>query len=75
MYYGAANFVQQTTGALGPLLLAGLLILGDTHSDQVGLRLVGPAAGLLVFAGYVIFRHYNLPDDVLIEPVSEVAVG
>jgi glycoside/pentoside/hexuronide:cation symporter, GPH family len=74
MYYGAANLVQQTAGSLGPLFLSGLLILGDTHHDQLGLRLVGPAAGLLVFAGYLIFRHYDLPDDVLVDPLAEVAV-
>ena len=68
MYYGAGSFVQQAGGSLGPFLLAGLLILGDTSAHQAGLRLVGPVAGLLVLVAYVIFRRYELPDDVEAAP-------
>jgi GPH family glycoside/pentoside/hexuronide:cation symporter len=68
MYYGAGQFVQQAGGSFGPFLLAGLLILGDTSGHQVGLRLVGPVAGLLVLVAYLIFRRYELPDDVEAAP-------
>jgi GPH family glycoside/pentoside/hexuronide:cation symporter len=64
MYYGAGNFVQQAAGSLGPFLLSGLLLLGDTRGDELGLRLVGPFAGMLVLVGYLIFRGYDLPDEV-----------
>ncbi len=64
MYYGAGNFVQQAAGSLGPFLLSGLLLLGDTRGDELGLRLVGPVAGMLVLVGYLFFRGYDLPDEV-----------
>ena len=60
----AGSFVQQAGSSFGPFLLAGLLILGDTSAHQAGLRLVGPVAGLLVLVAYLIFRRYELPDDV-----------
>lgn len=71
-YFGAQNFVEKTAGALAPLLLAGLLTLGNTADDPAGIRLVGPVAGLLVLAGYGLFRRYRLPDEIL--PVETGAV-
>ena len=42
-----------------------------------GIRLVGPVAALLVLGGFLCFRGYDLPDDVLDEvaatPESHVA--
>jgi glycoside/pentoside/hexuronide:cation symporter, GPH family len=64
MYYGAGSFVQQAAASLGPLLLSGLLLLGDTRGNELGLRLVGPFAGALVLIGHRIFRAYDLPDEV-----------
>jgi GPH family glycoside/pentoside/hexuronide:cation symporter len=64
-YYGAQNFVEKTTSALAPLLLGALLALGHTSEDPLGLRLVGPAAALLVVVAWLAFRRYDLPDDVL----------
>ncbi len=72
-YFGAQNFVEKTAGAATPLLLASLLTLGNTAGDPLGIRLVGPVAGLLVIAGFLCFRAYRLPDDVAVEP--EVARG
>ena len=63
-YYGAQNFVEKTTGALSPLVLAGLLTLGNTAADPLGIRLVGPVAGAFVLAGHLLFRFYDLPDEV-----------
>jgi GPH family glycoside/pentoside/hexuronide:cation symporter len=63
-YFGAQNFVEKTAGALSPLLLAGLLLLGNTADDTIGIRLVGPVAGALVLLGYVLFRNYRLPDEI-----------
>ena len=62
-YFGAQNFVEKAAGALSPLLLASLLTLGNTAADPWGIRLVGPLAGLLVLAGYTMFRSYRLPDE------------
>jgi Na+/melibiose symporter-like transporter len=64
-YYQLHSFVEQVATSLAPAFVAGLLLLGDTTSDQLGIRLVGPAAGVLVLAGYLAFRRYDLPDDVL----------
>jgi GPH family glycoside/pentoside/hexuronide:cation symporter len=64
MYFGTQNFVEKTTTSLAPLLLGGLLALGRTADDPLGIRLVGPVAGLLVLAGWVVFRGYRLPDEV-----------
>jgi hypothetical protein len=48
-----------------PQLLARLLLAGDTADDPLGVRLAGPAAGAIIFGGYLVFRRYRLPDDVL----------
>ena len=64
-YYGAQNFVEKTTSALAPLLLGGLLALGHTSDDPLGVRLVGPTAAVLVLLGWLSFRRYDLCDDVL----------
>jgi GPH family glycoside/pentoside/hexuronide:cation symporter len=63
-YYGAQNFVEKTTSALAPLVLGLLLELGRSSEDPLGVRLVGPVAALLVLAGFLTFRGYDLPDDV-----------
>jgi glycoside/pentoside/hexuronide:cation symporter, GPH family len=64
-YYGAQNFVEKTTSALTPLLVGALLLLGSTTEEPLGMRLVGPVAGLLVLVAWLAFRRYDLPDDVL----------
>jgi Na+/melibiose symporter-like transporter len=64
-YFGAQNFVEKMASSLAPLALASLLALGNTADDPLGIRLVGPAAGLVVLAGWFVFRRYDLPDDVL----------
>ena len=66
-YFGVQNFVERTAGALSPLVLAGLLALGNTADDPLGIRLVGPVAALFVLAGHLVFRFYDLPDEI---PVS-----
>lgn len=62
-YYGAQNLVEKLAGSLAPLLLAGVLLLGNTADDPTGVRLIGPVAGLLVLAAWFVFRGYDLPDD------------
>lgn len=63
-YYGAQNFVEKTATALTPLILGALLFAGDTADNPLGIHLVGPVAGLITLGGYLIFRGYDLPDEV-----------
>jgi glycoside/pentoside/hexuronide:cation symporter, GPH family len=63
-FYGAQNFVEKTATSLAPLILVLLLFLGDTAEDPLGIRLVGPVAGLIAAIGYLVFRRYELPDQV-----------
>ena len=67
-YYGAQNFVEKTATSLAPLVLTSLLALGNTAENPLGIRLVGPAAGLLAFIGYLVFRLYELPDEIQASP-------
>jgi len=64
MYYGTQNLIEGSVEALHALILAGLLALGSTAENPLGLRLVGPVAGLSILVGYLIFRGYKLPDTV-----------
>jgi GPH family glycoside/pentoside/hexuronide:cation symporter len=70
LYYGAQNLLEKLAGALYPLILSGLLYLGGTSEDPLGIRLIGPVAGLSIFLGYLAFRGYRLPDDVTEESVA-----
>jgi GPH family glycoside/pentoside/hexuronide:cation symporter len=62
-YYGAQNVVEKTATSFGPLLLTLLLLLGRSEDDTLGIRLVGPVAGAIVFAAWLVFRRYDLDDD------------
>jgi GPH family glycoside/pentoside/hexuronide:cation symporter len=66
MYYGTQNLVEKTATSVAPLLLALLLLAGDSSDNPLGIRLAGPAAGLVVLVGYVVFRRYRLPDEVIV---------
>jgi GPH family glycoside/pentoside/hexuronide:cation symporter len=70
-YFGAQNFVEKTASSLTPLLLTSMLLLGNTADDPLGIRLVGPLAGILVLTGFWLFRNYQLPDE--IAPVAVVS--
>lgn len=63
-YLGASSFVQRTAIAVAPLLVVLLRFLGDTRGHALGVRLVGPLAGVILVAAYLVFRGYDLPDDV-----------
>ena len=56
VYYAAQNLIETLVGALHALALAGLLLLGGTAEDPLGLRLVGPVAAAGIFLGWLIFR-------------------
>jgi GPH family glycoside/pentoside/hexuronide:cation symporter len=63
-YFGAQNFVEKTATSFAPLLLTLLLLFGRTEEDPLGIRLVGPVAGLVVLGAYFAFRSYDLADEV-----------
>ena len=65
VYFGTQNFVEKTTTSATPLILSALRLLGDTAEDPLGIRLVGPVAGALVFVAFLVVRRYDLPDEVL----------
>ena len=60
MFVGVQGSVERLTSAFSPLVLGGLLLLGATPSQSLGVRLVGPVAALLVAAGWLAFRSYDL---------------
>jgi len=64
IYYGSQATIEKWAGSLFAPILAGLLLLGETADDPLGIRLVGPAAGVAAFCGYILFRRYRLPDEV-----------
>jgi GPH family glycoside/pentoside/hexuronide:cation symporter len=74
-YYGTQNFVEKTATSISPLLIALLLLLGESAEDPLGIRLVGPVAGLLVLVGYLVFRLYDLPDEVGVSTPPALPVG
>ncbi len=69
MFYGSQNMVEKFAISLAPLIFSLVLLAGDSAANPLGVRLVGPIAGLLVLAGYISFRSYELapPDDPSVE--------
>ena len=59
MFFSAQAFMDKLTEAFAPLLLGLLLLLGDRPGDVLGVRLVGPVAGLVVLAGYLALRAHE----------------
>jgi len=69
IYYGTQATLEKIASSLFPIILALLLILGSTADDPLGIRLVGPVAGLVSLIGFLTFRGYRLPDTVTPETV------
>jgi glycoside/pentoside/hexuronide:cation symporter, GPH family len=63
-YLGSSSFVERVATSLAPLLVVLLRLLGDTRGDTVGVRLAGVLGGLLIFSAYLVFRSYDVPDEV-----------
>jgi GPH family glycoside/pentoside/hexuronide:cation symporter len=63
-YLGAASFVERTATSVAPLALVLLRLLGDTRGHTLGVRLAGPVGGVIILAAYVLFRAYDVPDEV-----------
>jgi GPH family glycoside/pentoside/hexuronide:cation symporter len=74
-YLGAASFVERTATSIAPLVLVLLRLLGDTRGHTLGVRLAGPIGGLIILVAYVLFRAYDVPDEVRDRVQPEVTVG
>jgi GPH family glycoside/pentoside/hexuronide:cation symporter len=72
-YLGANSLVERTSTALAPPLLVLLRLLGDTRGHTLGVRLVAPVGGLIILAGYLLFRKYDVPDEVRLRVLPEPA--
>jgi GPH family glycoside/pentoside/hexuronide:cation symporter len=70
LYYGAQNVIEKWTGALVFPIFAGLLLLGETTDDPLGIRMMGPVAGAAALLGFLSFRGYWLPDSVTPETLA-----
>ena len=73
IYYATQATIEKIAGAAAPGILIALLALGDTADNPLGIRLVGPVAGVLAFVGYLVFRRYWLPDVVTEESIANRA--
>jgi oligogalacturonide transporter len=62
IYYGVEQGMQKVGIALGTFLFGVILeAFGSTADDPTGLRIIGPLAGALTLAGYLVFsRGYRL---------------
>ena len=63
-YLGASSFVERTATSIAPLVVVLLRLLGDTRGHTLGVRLVGVVGGLIMLAAYMLFRAYDVPDEV-----------
>ena len=69
MFYATQNLFEKIGSSFSPLLLALVLLLGETTENPWGLRVVGPVAGIIAFFGFWLFRGYRLPSTVTRETV------
>ena len=69
MFYAVQNLFEKVGSSFAPLVLALVLLLGETTGDPLGIRLVGPVAGVIAFSGFWLFRGYRLPSTVTRESV------
>jgi Na+/melibiose symporter-like transporter len=75
LYYATQATFEKVAAAFAPAFLALLLVLGSTTDNTLGIRLIGPAAGLATLGGYIVFRRYWLPDEVTSETVQVSGAG
>ena len=69
MFYATQNLFEKIGSSFSVLFLALVLLLGETSEDPLGIRMVGPVAGILAFLGFWLFRGYRLPSTVTAETV------
>jgi len=66
IYYGMQNTLQKFSFAIASIIFgATLSIFGATADNPLGIRLIGPIAGIATFLGFVVFvKWYKLPDQI-----------
>jgi hypothetical protein len=69
MFYATQNLFEKIGSSFSILLLALVLLLGETAENPLGIRMVGPVAGVMAFIGFRLFRGYKLPSTVNAETV------
>jgi GPH family glycoside/pentoside/hexuronide:cation symporter len=73
IYYAGFGFVEKAAWAIAAFLVAAILpVFGFTAEYPLGIRLVGPIAGLLAFIGFIRFWRYRLPDKILGKSLEEI---
>lgn len=72
VFYGGFSFAIKSVGAIAPLLLGLVLLLGDDADDPLGVRLVGPVAALVVAVAWLLFRNFTLEEQAA--PVAPITV-
>ena len=59
LYNGAVALLTKWAEGLGRALVVGLLVLGSTREDAMGIWLSAPIAGIIILLGFVVFvRRY-----------------
>ena len=77
MYFGVLSTINKLALALSSLIF-GLILgaFGNTAANPLGIRLIGPVAGVAVVLGLLIFaRGYTLPDQVKSAPVRTASAA
>lgn len=66
IYYGMQNTLQKFSFALSSLIFGiTLSVFGSTIDHPLGIRLIGPIAGLVTLLGFIIFvKWYRLPNEI-----------
>ena len=70
MFYASQNLFEKIGSSFSPLLVALVLLLGETTENPLGIRMVGPVAGAFAFLGFWLFRGYRLPSTVTPETIK-----
>lgn len=74
IYYGSQATIEKWATSLFAPILALVLLLGETADNPLGIRMVGPVAGVAALIGYLLFRGYRLPDQVNAESVRQAGL-
>ena len=74
MFFATQNLFEKLGSSFSVVLLALVLLLGETADDPLGIRMVGPVAGVIAFFGFWLFRGYRLPSTVTTDTVREAGL-
>jgi len=66
IYYGMQNTMQKFSFAIASIIFGTTLsVFGATLQSPLGIRLIGPIAGIATFLGFLVFiKWYRLPDTI-----------